>query len=63
MCCPCVPNTVERFLCTRREDVNEFEGLTKENIVPYGYDSYEAYYTMLDTLIDKYVDDHIITSA
>lgn len=39
------------------EWINEIKELTKENIIPSGYNSYEEYYTMLDTLIDKYVDN------
>ena len=70
---PYIPDTHKQFnvlpMCTERggevfvypeDDVNEVGELTKENIVPYGYDSYEEYYTMLDALIDKYIDNRDI---
>ena len=70
---PYIPDAHKQFnllpMCTERgeevfvypeDDVYEIEELTKENIVPYGYDSYETYYAMLDSLIDKYIDNHKI---
>lgn len=41
------------------ELLNIIEEVTGEDIAPFGYDSYEEYYLMLDNIIEKYSNDSI----